>query len=106
MMLVYDGHQVTTANSAKDALAIFERGKFDIVVTDYAMPVMKGDALTVAIKALAPDQPVIMITAYAEMLQGSGRGFAGVNCMISKPFQLHELRSAIAKVGQDQTEPA
>ena len=83
---------------AKDALAIFEVGKFDLVITDFAMPNMKGDELAAAIKARAPKQPVVMITAYAEMLQSSGNPLTGVDCVISKPFLLENLRDAIAKV--------
>ena len=42
--------------------------------------------------------PVVMITAYAEMLQASGNPLAGVDFLISKPFLLENLREAIAKV--------
>jgi CheY-like chemotaxis protein len=98
MMLAFDGHDVQTANSAREALDVFEKNKFDLVITDFAMPVMKGDELAVAIKAKAPEQPVIMITAYAEMLESSGNPLNGVDRMISKPFLLDDLREAIAKV--------
>ena len=98
MMLTFDGHDVETASNGKDALAIFDQGKFDIVITDFAMPTMKGDELAAAIKSRSPNQPVVMITAYAEMLQTSGNPMAGVDYMISKPFLLDNLREAIAKV--------
>jgi CheY-like chemotaxis protein len=98
MMLNFDGHVVETANNAKDALAMFEEGKFDLVITDFAMPAMKGDELAAAIKARAPKQPVVMITAYAEMLQSSGNPLKGVDWIISKPFLLENLRDAIARV--------
>ena len=98
MMLTFDGHDVETASNGKDALAIFDPGKFDIVITDFAMPTMKGDELAAAIKSRSPNQPVVMITAYAEMLQTSGNPMAGVDYMISKPFLLDNLREAIAKV--------
>jgi CheY-like chemotaxis protein len=98
MMLAFDGHQVDTANSGKEALTAFENGKFDIVITDFSMPDMKGDELAAAIKSRAPNQPVVMITAYAEMLQASGNPLSGVDFVISKPFLLENLREAIAKV--------
>jgi len=100
MMLNFDGHVVQTASSAKDALAMFEEGKFDLIITDFAMPTMKGDELAAAIKARSPNQPVVMITAYAEMLQASGKNMPGVDLVISKPFLLENLRAAIAKVTQ------
>jgi CheY-like chemotaxis protein len=98
MMLDFDGHLVKTAGSAKDALAMFDEGQFDLVITDFEMPAMKGDELAAAIKARAPKQPVVMITAYAEMLQASGNPLTGVDLIISKPFLLENLREAIAKV--------
>lgn len=97
MMLNFDGHIVETANSPKAALELFEKGKFDLVITDFEMPVMKGDELAAAIKARAPSQPVVMITAYAEMLQATRNPLKGVDYMISKPFLLENLREAIAR---------
>src|ERR687887_106846 len=78
MMLNFDGHIVETAGSAKEALAVFDEGKFDLVITDFSMPNMKGDELAAAIKARAPKQPIVMITAYAEMLEASGNPLTGV----------------------------
>ncbi len=98
MMLTFDGHEVHTASSGKEALAWLNKQKFDLVITDFAMPSMKGDELASTIKTLFPGQPVIMITAYAEMLQSSGTPLAGVDRLISKPFLLDDLREAIAEV--------
>src|ERR1041385_7715546 len=98
MMLAFDGHDVVTANDAKEALAVFAKDKFDLVITDYAMPGMKGDELAAAIKAKEPRQPVVMITAYAEMLQSSGKKLTGVDFLVSKPFLLEHLREAISSV--------
>jgi CheY-like chemotaxis protein len=97
MMLEFDGHTVETAGSGKAALAMLDKTKFDLVITDFEMPLMKGDELAAAIKARDPKQPVVMITAYAEMLQASGNPLRGVDFMISKPFLLENLREAIAK---------
>jgi len=98
MMLNFDGHEVQTAANGKEALALFASGTFDLVITDFEMPVMKGDELAAAIKTRAPKQPVVMITAYAEMLQSAANPLTGVDCVISKPFLLENLREAIAKV--------
>ncbi|MBC8094293.1 MAG: response regulator [Akkermansiaceae bacterium] len=98
MMLMFDGHEVQTANSGKDALALLEKHTFDVIITDFAMPAMKGDELATSIKAKRPGQPVIMITAYAEMLQSSRNPLTGVDRLISKPFLLDDLREAIAQV--------
>jgi len=95
MMLDFDGHEVEMANSGEKALSMFEEGKFDLVITDFLMPNMKGDELATAIKKRAPNQPVVLITAFAEMLP---RPLAGVDFVIPKPFMLENIREAIAKV--------
>jgi hypothetical protein len=98
MMLAFDGHSVETASSGKDALAMFDKSKFDLVITDFAMPLMKGDELAMEIKARNPGQPIVMITAYAEMLLASGTPIPGVDLIISKHFLLENLREAISRV--------
>jgi CheY-like chemotaxis protein len=97
MMLSFDGYEVATAGSGKAALALFAPGKFDLVTTDYMMPEINGAELARALKALAPDQPVIMITAHSDMLKSSGVPLTGVDQVVSKPFQFAELRAAIQK---------
>ena len=98
MMLEFDGHLVKTVGNGNEALALFDQEPFDLVITDFEMPVMKGDELAAAIKARAPKQPVVMVTAYAEMLQTSGYPLTGINLIMTKPFRLENLREAIAKV--------
>ncbi len=98
MMLAFDGHVVETAESGQDALTLFERGKFDVVITDLAMPLMRGDQLAAAIKARDPKQPVVMISAYAGMSRPPDHPPEGVDYVLSKPFLLEDLRLAIATV--------
>jgi CheY-like chemotaxis protein len=97
MLLNFDGHIVETASNGKDALAMLDHDKFDLVITDFEMPKMKGDELAATIKARDPKQPIVMITAYAEMLTSSGHPLKGVDFLVSKPFLLENLRQAIAK---------
>ena len=98
MMLAFDGHDVVTANGAREALALFEKGRFDLVITDFAMPIMKGDELARAIRQIAPEQKILMITAYAEMLRSRVNPMEGVDFVISKPFLLEHLREALVTV--------
>jgi CheY-like chemotaxis protein len=95
MLLSLDHHVVQTAGNAEEALALFEKGRFDIVMTDLVMPDMKGDVLALKIKAQDPKQPVVMITAHAESLPGMPQG---VDFLVSKPFFLANLREAVAMV--------
>ena len=98
MMLKFDGHTVQTADGSKAALALLEQDKFDLIIMDYSMPGMKGGELAAVIKQRLPHQPIIMITAYAEMLKSSSNPLPGVDFILSKPFSLADLREAIAGV--------
>ena len=103
MMLKFEGHEVKTVNNAQSALALFEQEKFDVVITDYSMKPTKGDELAAAIKARAPGQPVIMITAYGEGLLVSGKPISGVDRIVNKPFLAADLRKAIAILTDNST---
>jgi DNA-binding NtrC family response regulator len=98
LMLDFDGHEVETAGDARTALGLYKKGKFDIVITDWKMREMNGDELANAIKQIDPAQPVVMITAHAEILQGSKTTLKSVDALVPKPFLLEDLRNAIAKV--------
>ena len=97
MLLESEGHLVTRASSGQQALSLFRPGKFDLIFTDFFMPSMTGEQLTVAIKSQCPAQPVVMLTAYPEKLQAYGRPPSAVDLFIGKPFELDSLRAAITK---------
>jgi CheY-like chemotaxis protein len=97
MLLEFYGHEVMTAANGNEALALFDQGRFDLVITDYTMPGMKGDELALALKARVPGQPVIMLTAHAEMLKTVAVPLAGVDQLVSKPFRFADLQNAIEK---------
>ena len=97
MLLEFNGYEVITASNGSEALALLEQGGFYVVVTDYKMPGMNGDELALALKARRPGQPVVMLTAHAEMIKTTAVPLAGVDQLVSKPFQLADLQDAIKK---------
>src|SRR5437773_5739569 len=96
MILQIDGHLVDSASSGAQALALFQPGKFDLIITDFFMPAMTGEKLAAAIKTQSPKQPVVMLTAYPEKL-ARDHTVAGVDLMIAKPFEINALRDAVAQ---------
>ena len=98
MLLEYDGHEVQTVDSGEAALALLEHNTFDLIITDYSMAGMKGNQLAATVKKCRPDQPIIMVTAFAADFHPSGKPTGGVDCVLSKPFTMIELREAIARV--------
>ena len=98
MLLSYDSHQVEVANDGEEALGKLAAAEFDVVLTDFEMPKMRGDDLAVAIKDRWPELPVIMLSAYGEIFKAEGKQFPGVDLILSKPFLLYTLRQALATV--------
>jgi CheY-like chemotaxis protein len=95
-MLMSYGHIVEAVNNSDQALALFEKDKFDLVIIDYLMPGMKGDVLAANLRKRLASQPIIIMSASGDTLR-SDRPLEGVDCILSKPFKLQELRDAIAK---------
>lgn len=96
MILNLDGHVVDQASSGKQALAMFEPGKFDVVITDFFMPAMTGGDLAKAIKISAPHQPVILLTAYAEHFRSPTKSLSVVDSILEKPILIDTLRETLA----------
>jgi signal transduction histidine kinase len=92
-----DHHHVVTAENGRDGLEKFKAGTFDLVMTDRAMPEMNGDQLAVEVKKLRPEQPLILLTGFGDLMSGTGEQPPGVDLVVGKPFTLATLRNAIAK---------
>lgn len=97
-MLMSSGHEVEVALAAQEGLNLFDRARFDLVIIDYLLPGMKGDAMAAAIRARAGNQPIVIITAAIELLPTDGGLPAGVDAVISKPFQLEQLLETVDSV--------
>jgi len=95
LLLSLDEHTVVEAADGVEGLGLFKPGHFDLVITDFEMPQMKGDELARKIKQVSPLQPILMITAYPEQL---GEAENPVDAILNKPFQLEDLRRAMAEL--------
>lgn len=60
--LTFEGHDVVVAEDGQEALDIFNKDNFDLVITDFSMPFINGAQLTEKIKEQKPKCPVIMVT--------------------------------------------
>lgn len=92
LLLCFDGHIVTEAENGKKACLLYAPGDYDLVITDFAMPEMKGDELARTIKCLVPTQPILMLTAFLEQARGVENP---VDAVLGKPFTMEDLRRAI-----------
>jgi CheY-like chemotaxis protein len=93
--LKYMGFEVALADNGAEALAVFQESYFDLVLTDFQMPVMDGFSLAGHIKARSPGTPVILLTGSDRetVLQKMEKG--PVDSVIFKPFELQELQRTV-----------
>ncbi len=96
--LTLDGHTVETAADGVEALARLQVNKFDLVITDKAMPKMNGELLAAEIHKKYPGLPVVMLTGFGDIIKASGNTPAHVAEVLSKPVTQEALRAALKKV--------
>jgi CheY-like chemotaxis protein len=96
-----DGHTVAAANSGQagvDAFSAAQRdAPFAVVITDLGMPGIDGRKVASAVKGLSPSTPVILLTGWGQRLIAEGDVPPHVDCVLSKPPRLRELREALAQ---------
>lgn len=107
-ILEEDGHTVTLAKDAFEALEILENLEnkvFDCILMDVQLPGMDGVAATHKIRSSGKEYasiPIIALTAYA--MEGDKKRFleAGMNEYISKPVEGPELIEIIYQSATNQ----
>ncbi len=90
--------EVLTASSGEEALEKIENNRFDIVITDIAMPGINGLDLLSMIKAREPQTKVIVITAYGSDDRKEQAYSRGAESYIEKPFDLYDIRNLVLKL--------
>lgn len=98
-MLEHDGHNVMTATGASAAMDLLERESFDMMITDYLMPGMKGDQLGAHVKHRYQIK-VVMLSACPPT-----RPPREIDYIILKPFSPFNLRLAIDAVFPKELQP-
>jgi PAS domain S-box-containing protein len=99
-MLMDLGHSVLELESGTHALRLMETdAQFDVVITDYAMPVMTGLDLASKIKQIHPDMPIIIATGYADLPPQVMLGFLRLN----KPYTQEQLAQALEAVSHKKS---
>ena len=93
-----DGHETTTAADGAEALDILTHngGAFDLLLTDIKMPVMDGIALALAARRDYPNLTILLMTGFADQRERASGLDAIVHDVITKPFAVADIRTAVA----------
>lgn len=94
------GYKVETKTSATEALNAVkaEPMKYDLVITDMAMPQMAGDELASSIKQIRPEIRVILCTGYSEKIDPVRAQELNLDRYLIKPVEQEKMLTAIREV--------
>jgi PAS domain S-box-containing protein len=92
------GYEPVGFTSSTAALASFRRTprRFDIVITDEAMPEMTGSEFVREIRKIRPEVPVVMMTGYVTASLAARAREAGIHEVLGKPLVAREIARSVA----------
>ena len=88
---------VVTAANGREGLELFQRELPDVVVCDIRMPVLDGLEMTLGVRKVAPETPVILCTAFTEVSYLLKAIELGVSAYVRKPLDCRELVETITR---------
>jgi DNA-binding NtrC family response regulator len=96
-LLAIRGYEVMEAADGEKALNLLDQYKFNLVITDLAMPKVTGFGLLIQMRVKCPDIPVILVTGYlsphaAETILHDNVKF------LSKPVDSNELIATVERL--------
>jgi CheY-like chemotaxis protein len=105
-MLCDMGHKVECASDGPGLLRKLSAAPadYDLIITDYAMPLLSGADVLKQAREIRPGMPGIIISGYADSRSITATGQESV--VLTKPFTLDQMRSAIGSVSECVREPA
>jgi len=94
--------KMTTAENGREAVELFEKESFQLIVTDLNMPEMDGNQLVdyIRTKSSKPDTPILMVTSENNNARLSNVEQAGVSAICDKPFEPLDVRETLTRILQ------
>ena len=89
--LEQEGYQVTHAETGANAMEVFERGDFDLVILDLMLPDSSGITICQKMRVISDQTPILILTALGEEEHRIKGLKAGADDYLSKPFNLEEF---------------
>ncbi len=109
-MLKKRGHSVTVAQNGREAVELFKKQQFDVVLMDVQMPILDGFQATSVIRALErgtdSTTPIIAMTAHAMRGDREKCLEAGMDAYVAKPLDVKQLLGLVESVAEDYSTPS
>lgn len=99
-ILQQHGYEVTSTTSSRHALEMVRqhRDRFDLLITDYAMPDMDGIELATEVRSIRSDIPVLLCSSYYAGKEQRRSGETGIEMVLNKPIQDYQLTLAVDSI--------
>lgn len=99
-MLERIGYEVTSRVSSVEALEAFRINprKFDLVITDMAMPGMAGDKLAAELIKIRADIPILLCTGFSQKISQDNADTIGIKGILMKPVIFKELADKVKEL--------
>ena len=95
-----DGYSVETAEDGREALRKFQEGAWDVLLADIKMSGMDGLELQQKVRAIDPELPIIIMTAYASVDTAVRALKNGAYDYIVKPFDPEDLEHVVRSAAE------
>ena len=95
-----DGHKVQVVADGAQAVASVsvEPDAFDLLITDHSMPGMTGIELVQRLRQESFRGKIMVLSAHLSAENRAAYDALAVDAMVSKPFDVHELRATITRL--------
>ncbi len=105
-MLQTQGYNVITCTSSLDALKSFRTNpnKFDLVISDYSMPIMTGTTLVAEIRKIRAEIPIIISSGYTESTSKIMDELKNIDGFLPKPYNLKSIAKLVRKAIDNKDE--
>ena len=102
ILLNKEGYEVNTALNGLEALGLYRKDSYDLVIADLKMPQMDGIELLKQLKLEFPDVSLIMMTAYGSIRTAVEAMKMGAYDYVAKPVSAEEIRLVIQRAFERQ----
>src|SRR5689334_11440037 len=96
-LLTEEGHEVTVAAGAEEALAAVERRRPDLALFDVRLPGIDGLAALKRLRGAKHEFPVIIVTAYGDLETAVRAVESGAFDYLTKPFDLEQVVETVRR---------
>ena len=99
-MLEHLGYKITAYTSSLEAFEAFRANpdKFDLIITDMAMPFMPGDKLAAELIKIRPDIPILLCTGFSKTMSEEKAASLGIKGFLIKPIVMKDLAKKVRQV--------